>query len=70
MFSSNCGQYNESHKWGEFSEHEERGFLIITHGKRVGRVYATERNWRERTCNECHFTERVEEDHKSSEWPG
>lgn len=64
-----CGPYNREHEWGEYAQHEERGVLVITHGRRAGRIYATEQSWRERECGQCHQIDRAFYAGQSSEWP-
>ena len=69
------GSYtSERHDWGEFTEHEERGMLVVTHGRRAGRIYNVEQTWRDRTCNECGQVETVGPTEgsltKTMEWPG
>lgn len=67
--SGSCGQYGDRHDFGEPTEHEERGVLVVTHGRRAGRIYTVERSWTERTCGKCKYVERSEVGQRGSEWP-
>lgn len=66
-----CGNvsYQKDHDLGEAKAHEERGVLVITHGKRTGRIYATEHSWTERTCKSCGYVRTSETTRQSNEWP-
>lgn len=67
---TSCGPYSQEHDLGDITTHEERGVLVITHGKRAGRIYATEQSWTEQTCKKCNQTERLDLGRQSHEWPG
>lgn len=68
----NCSNvnYQRKHDFGEVSAYEERGMLVITHGKRVGRTYAVEKSWTEKTCTHCGYVCRETTTHQAHEWPG
>jgi len=64
-----CGQYSQNHDWEMGEECEERGVLVITHGKRVGRIYTVEQAWQDATCKNCSETEKRNLTPQSFEWP-
>ena len=65
-----CGPYDREHSWGEWTSEEERGILVITHGKRTGRIYSVERSTRDRECSRCGAKDRRIIDGRGFEWPG
>jgi hypothetical protein len=69
-YPGQCGGYQREHDFGDWTEDEERGILVITHGKRVGRIYAVEKHRRERSCKHCKVVEHDENMGSSAEWPG
>lgn len=64
-----CGPYDREHDFGEFTTHEERGVLVITHGARTGRIYTVEQSWRERTCKRCGTIDKRCDNESGHEWP-
>lgn len=65
-----CGAYNSEHDFGESTDQEERGVLVITHGRRTGRIYTVERSWTEQSCKRCGCINKRQHDERSFEWPG
>lgn len=69
QMQTRCGPYDREHDWTEFSEREERGVLVMTHGNRAGRIYTVEQTWRERDCKRCGMKHK-DPVSRSAEWPG
>ena len=66
---SDYGSLNPRHEWGDWTAQEERGVLVVTHGPRVGRIYAVEQTTHERACTKCGEKERRAEQPRPLEWP-
>ena len=61
---------NMRHEWSAWTEEEERGVLVVTHGPRTGRIYNVEQFTKQRTCVKCQETETSTQSPRPFEWPG
>lgn len=58
------------HEWPAWDEDEERGVLVVTHGRRAGRIFAVEQRVQRRECIKCHEAQEQNTRAGGNEWPG